>query len=194
MERGGSPNGGDVNLDVNVDVEAQHSIQEPRSSPAPLSRLLSRRERASMTGQAHPAEIESVKSQDSNTNRLAGSRRFAVPGFMRIWGRNNTTPQSNDVRYATASPAPLLPIAEPQSPTRPEPIPIDRDVNGDNELLLKIHWKRISLKSWVDRLLDGIEDGGNTMKESAIATGHEEIIGDIPSSSWAVYHGFDRGA
>lgn len=73
-------------------------------------------------------------------------------------------------------------------------IAIDRDVNGDNELLLKIHWKRISLKSWVDRLLDGIEDGGNTMKESAIATGHEEIIGDIPSSSWAVYHGFDRGA
>ncbi|KAG4288389.1 hypothetical protein FPRO06_06041 [Fusarium proliferatum] len=122
MERGGSPNGGDVNLDGNVDVEDQHNIQEPRSSPPPLSRLLSRREPASMTGQAHLAEIESVKSQDSNTNRPGGSRRFAVPGFLRIWGRNNTTPQSDDIRIATASPAPLLPIAEPQSPTRPDPV------------------------------------------------------------------------
>ncbi|KAF5724384.1 hypothetical protein FMUND_840 [Fusarium mundagurra] len=127
MERGGSPNGGDVNLDVNVDVEAHHSIQEPRSSPAPLSRLLSRREPASMTGQAHLAEIESVKSQDSNANRPAGSRRFAVPGFLRIWGRNNTTPQSEYIRNATASPAPLLPIAEPLSPTRPEPVATPSD-------------------------------------------------------------------
>lgn len=71
---------------------------------------------------------------------------------------------------------------------------IDRDVKDDNEPLLKIHWKRISLKSWVDQPLEGIEDGGNTMKESAIAIGREEVISDIPSSSWAVYHGFDRGA
>lgn len=71
---------------------------------------------------------------------------------------------------------------------------IDPDVKDDNELLLKIHWKRISLKFWADQPLEDIEDGGNTMKENAIAIGREEVISDTPSSSWAVYHGFDRGA
>lgn len=71
---------------------------------------------------------------------------------------------------------------------------IDRDVKDDNEPPLKIHWKRISLRFWVDQLLDGIEDGGNIMKENAIAIDREEVTSVIPSSSWAVYHGFDRGA
>jgi hypothetical protein len=71
---------------------------------------------------------------------------------------------------------------------------IDRDVKDGNEALLSTHWKRISLKSWADQLLDDIEDGGNIMKENAIAIDREEVISDIPGSSWAVYHGFDRGA
>ncbi|PCD35895.1 hypothetical protein AU210_008451 [Fusarium oxysporum f. sp. radicis-cucumerinum] len=133
-----------------------------------------------MTGQAQLAEIESVKSQDSNTNRPAGSRRFAVPGFLRIWGRNNTTPQSDDIRNATASPAPLLPIAEPLSPTRPEPVATPSESHRSRRQRrqrtpLKIHWKRISLRFWVDQLLDGIEDGGNIMKENAIAIDREEV-------------------
>ncbi|KAF4450649.1 hypothetical protein F53441_6310 [Fusarium austroafricanum] len=122
MERGGTPNGGDVNLDIVIDVEAGHrqpSIQESRSSPAPLSRLSTQGEPVSMTGQ--PQQAESIKSQDSNLNRPA--RRFALPGFLRIWGHgNNATSRQDDIRNATASPAPLLPIIEPQSPMIPEPV------------------------------------------------------------------------
>ncbi|KAM0229492.1 hypothetical protein ACHAP5_011635 [Fusarium lateritium] len=124
MERGGSPNGGVANVDVHVDIEAgqrQPIMQETRPSAAPLSQLLSRGEPASMTGQPQLAEIESVKSQDSNANRPSASRRFALPAFLRVWGRNNNTP-TNDIRNATASPAPLLPITEAVPTTRPEPV------------------------------------------------------------------------
>ncbi|KAF5679802.1 hypothetical protein FHETE_693 [Fusarium heterosporum] len=123
MERGGSPNGGGVSPDVHVDIEAgqrQPVVQEIRSTTAPLSRLMGMREPASMTGQPRLAEIESVKSQDSNANRPVASRRFALPGFLRPWGRNNTSP--NNIRNATASPAPLLPTTEPSSVTTPEPV------------------------------------------------------------------------
>lgn len=124
MERGGSPNGGVANVDVHVDIEAgqrQPTIQETRPSAAPLSQLLNRGEPASMTGQPQLAEIESIKSQDSNANRPGASRRFALPGFLRVWGRNNNT-STNDIRNATASPAPLLPITEATPTTRPEPV------------------------------------------------------------------------
>ncbi|KAJ4247164.1 hypothetical protein NW762_013303 [Fusarium torreyae] len=121
MERGDNSNGGEVDVDVEAG-QRQPDMEESRPSNTPLSRLLSRREPASMTGQPQLAEIESVKSQDSNSNRPGASRRFALPGFLRIWGRNNTTPQPEDLRTATASPAPLLPFTEPLSPTRPEPV------------------------------------------------------------------------
>ncbi|KAH7262727.1 hypothetical protein BKA59DRAFT_448949 [Fusarium tricinctum] len=123
MERGGSPNGGVANVDVHVDIEAgqrEPTMQETRPSAAPLSRLLNRGEPASMTGQPQLAEIESIKSQDSNVNRPGAPRRFALPGFLRVWGRNNNT-STNDIRNATASPAPLLPITEATPTTRPEP-------------------------------------------------------------------------
>lgn len=125
MERGGSPNEGVVNVSADIDVEAgqlQPTMSQSRPVIAPLSGLLSRREPASMTGQPQLAEIESVKSQDSNSNRPNAGRRFAVPNFLRIWGRNNDSSQSDNVRNTTASPAPLLPFAEPLSPTRPEPV------------------------------------------------------------------------
>ncbi|RFN49855.1 hypothetical protein FIE12Z_5917 [Fusarium flagelliforme] len=121
MERGGSSNEGVANANANVDIEAgrrQPSTSESRPIVAPLSRLLSRREPASMTGQPQLAEIESVKSQDSNSNRPNAGRRFAIPNFLRRWGPS----QPDDIRNTTASPAPLLPVAEPLSPTRPEPV------------------------------------------------------------------------
>ncbi|RBR07403.1 uncharacterized protein FIESC28_10644 [Fusarium coffeatum] len=125
MERGGSSNEGVANANANVDIEAgrrQPSTSESRPMIAPLSRLLSRREPASMTGQPHLAEIESVKSQDSNSNRPNVGRRFAIPNFLRRWGRDSSPSQPDDIRNITASPAPLLPVAEPLSPTRPEPV------------------------------------------------------------------------
>ncbi|EKJ79424.1 hypothetical protein FPSE_00355 [Fusarium pseudograminearum CS3096] len=131
MERGGNPNEGVVNANANananvdIDVEAgqrQPSMSESRSNIAPLSRLLGRGQPASMTGQSQLPETESVKSQDSNSNRLGAGRRFAVPNFLRIWGRNSNPSQPDDIRNTTASPSPLLPITEPLSPTRPEPV------------------------------------------------------------------------
>ncbi|KAJ4022158.1 hypothetical protein NW766_001191 [Fusarium irregulare] len=125
MERGGSSNEGVANANANVDIEAgrlQPSTSESRPIIAPLSQLLNRREPASMTGQPQLAEIESVKSQDSNPNRPNSGRRFAIPNFLRIWGRDSSPSQPDDIRNTTASPAPLLPVAEPLSPTRPEPI------------------------------------------------------------------------
>jgi len=124
MERGGSSNEGVANANANVDIEAgrrQPSTSESRPIIAPLSRLLSRREPASMTGQPQLAEIESVKSQDSNSNRPNAGRRLAIPNFLRRWGRDSSSSQPDDIRNTTASPAPLLPVAEPLSPTRPEP-------------------------------------------------------------------------
>lgn len=133
MERGGNSNEGVVNANTNtntntnvdIDVEAgqrQPSMSESRSNIAPLSRLLGRGQPASMTGQSQLPETESVKSQDSNSNRLGAGRRFAVPNFLRIWGRNSNPPQPDDIRNTTASPSPLLPITEPLSLTRPEPV------------------------------------------------------------------------
>ncbi|RGP62328.1 hypothetical protein FSPOR_9373 [Fusarium sporotrichioides] len=123
MERGGDSNEGVAN--DNVDIEAgqrQPSMSGSRPNIAPLSRLLGRGQPASMTGQPQLPEIESVKSQDSNSSRPGAGRRFAVPNFLRIWGRNSNPSQPDDIRNATASPSPLLPIAEPLSPTRPEPV------------------------------------------------------------------------
>ncbi|RGP78072.1 hypothetical protein FLONG3_3821 [Fusarium longipes] len=127
MERDGNLNEGvaNANPNANVDIEVgqhQPSITGSRSRIAPLSQLLSRREPASMTGQSQLSEIESVKSQDSNSNRPNGGRRFAVPSFLRIWNRDSNQSQPDNIRNTTASPAPLLPIVEPLSPTRPEPV------------------------------------------------------------------------
>ncbi|KAG8351770.1 hypothetical protein FVEN_g10221 [Fusarium venenatum] len=127
MERDGNSNQGSANADANADVDIEAGHQQPnmpesRPRIAPLSRLLGRGEPASMTGQPQLPEIESVKSQDSNSNRLNSCRRFAVPNFLRIWGCNSNPSQTDDIRNATASPSPLLPIAESLSPTRPEPV------------------------------------------------------------------------
>ncbi|KAF5027486.1 hypothetical protein F66182_411 [Fusarium sp. NRRL 66182] len=130
MERVGNSDAGHVNGDVDVEAgQRQNDMQEshPSTTP-PLSRLLSSRQPASMTGRSQLAEIESVKSQESNSNPSgAASRRFGLPSFLR-WGRNsnnnnhNNTLQPDDIRNATASPAPLLPPTEPLSPTRPVPV------------------------------------------------------------------------
>ncbi|RSM15987.1 hypothetical protein CEP52_000460 [Fusarium oligoseptatum] len=118
MERQGDSNGS------NVDVEGQPDMQESRSNN-PFSRLFRRGQPQSTNAQPQLAEIESIKSQDSNPNQTnRHSRVLSVPNFLRIWGNNNSS-LTNETRNTTTSPAPLLPLTQPSelsSPTRPDPV------------------------------------------------------------------------
>lgn len=108
-----------------VDVEGQTDMQESRTNTSPLSRLFRRGQPQSTNAQPRQAEIESIKSRDSNPNQTNRySRVFGVPNLLRIWGNSNSSP-THDARSTTASPAPLLPLtqpSEPLSPTRPDPV------------------------------------------------------------------------
>ncbi|KAJ4028383.1 hypothetical protein NW752_000640 [Fusarium irregulare] len=196
MERGGSSNEGVANANANVDIEAgrlQPSTSESRPIIAPLSQLLNRREPASMTGQPQLAEIESVKSQDSNPNRPNSGRRFAIPNFLRIWGRDSSPSQPDDIRNTTASPAPLLPVAEPLSPTRPEPIATPSESQQTRGQRRRQNTSVDPLEAHLSEIL-GKEGGENTMTEIVTIIDHAEAVNiDIPSTFWDVYHGFDLG-
>ncbi|KAM5353648.1 hypothetical protein ACJ41O_000298 [Fusarium nematophilum] len=111
------------------DVESGNhhpDMQETSSNQPPFSRLFRRGQPAPTT--TGEAEIESIKSQESNPSRPGlANRRLGLPGFLRIWGGSNSSSVTHDVRNATASPAPLLPLAQPPSPSSPTPQPARPD-------------------------------------------------------------------
>ncbi|KAI8718005.1 hypothetical protein NCS52_00878100 [Fusarium sp. LHS14.1] len=117
MERQGDSNGS------NVDIEGQPDMQESRTNN-PFSRLFRRGQPQSTNAQPQLAEIESIKSQDSNPNQTNRYSRVFGVNFLRP-RRNNNSSLTNETRNTTASPAPLLPLTQPSelsSPTIPDPV------------------------------------------------------------------------
>ncbi|KAM0428156.1 hypothetical protein ACHAPT_007056 [Fusarium lateritium] len=124
MERQGESNGSIVDVEAG---DGRPDMQEPRPNNSPFSRFFRRRQPQPQPTNTQPqlAEIESIKSQESNPNQTnRHSRVLSVPNFLRIWGTNNAT-TTNETRNTTASPAPLLPLTQPSelsSPTIPDPV------------------------------------------------------------------------